>query len=367
MSPYLTIALDKIAHNARTITGLCRDHGITVTGVTKGVCGQPQIAMAMLRGGVGGIGESRLENIARLRAAGVGAPMMQLRLPPLSGAGEIVAGTDISLNSELSVLAALSEAAQSRGRVHEVIVMVDLGDLREGVMPGALPELVEKALRLPGIRIVGLGTNLTCLSGVVPSADNMARLVDLAETVERDFGAPLRWISGVNSSGLDLIAAGRMPGRVNHARIGEAILLGHETIHRKAWPDTFQDAFVLHAEILELQVKTPAPPGLRGQDAFGRTPAAEDRGTRLRALLNIGRADLGAGALAPLDPGISVLGTSSDYLAVEVGDAAGALRVGGELRFVPNYGALLAAMTSEYVKKRLVPGGWAAGENQRPR
>ncbi len=365
VSPYLTIDLDKIAHNARVITGLCRDHGIAVTGVTKGVCGQPEVAVAMLRGGVGAIGESRFENIDRLRAAGIDAPVVQLRLPPLSGADDIVATTDISLNSELAVLAALSEAALRQGRIHDVILMVDLGDRREGIMPDALRGLVSGALRLRGIRIVGLGTNLACFSGVVPSEDNMTRLVDLAATIERDFSISLRWISGVNSSGLDLIASGRMPERVNHARIGEAILLGRETIHRRAWPGTFQDAFVLHAEILELQAKPSLPVGRRAQDAFGDRRPVEDQGTRLRALLNIGREDVGDGSLTPSDPGISILGASSGYFAVDVTDGAGTLRVGDELAFAPNYGALLAAMTSEYVKKRLLRGDSITGENGR--
>ncbi len=365
MYPYLTIALDKIEHNARTITGLCGDHGIAVTGVTKGVCGRPEVAAAMLRGGVVSIGESRFENIARLREAGIAAPMMQLRLPPLSGAAEIVAHTDISLNSEIAVLTALSEAARAQGRVHEVILMVDLGDLREGIMPEALQGLVSEALQLKGIRIVGIGTNLACFSGVVPSEDNATRLVELANGIEQEFGLSLRWISGVNSSGLDLIASGRMPERINHARIGEAILLGRETVQRRGWPGTFQDAFILHSEILELQPKPSAPLGELGQDAFGGLPTAQNRGTRLRALLNIGREDVGAGNLTPLATGICILGASSGYLLVDVSDAEDTFEVGDELRFLPDYGALLTAMTSEYVKKRVVSDGKATGEPKR--
>src|SRR5574341_1403707 len=84
--PYVTIDVDKIEHNARTIVGLCRTHGIAVVGVTKCTCGFPEIAKAMLRGGVVAIGESQLENIHRLRSAGVDASYMLLRLPSLSEA-----------------------------------------------------------------------------------------------------------------------------------------------------------------------------------------------------------------------------------------------------------------------------------------
>ena len=352
--PYIAIDLDKIEHNARTIVGLCRAHGLDVVGVTKCACGHAEIAQAMRRGGVVAIGESQLENIHRLKDAGVDAPTMLLRLPSPSEADEVVASVNVSLNSEISTLAALSRAAQKRGRRHDVIVMVDLGDLREGVWPRDLTNFVGEALRLLGIRIAGLGTNLACFGGVVPSEENMRRLCDLADEVERKFGLKLDWISGANSSGLNLIAAGRMPARVNQARIGEAILLGRETTHRQPWPDTFQDAFSLHAEILELKRKPSAPLGERSEDAFGHLIAFENRGEIERALVNIGREEIEIEGLTPHDARLKILGASSSYLVVDTSAAAGMLKVGDELSFAVNYGALLTAMTSEYVKKKPV-------------
>ena len=361
--PYLTIDLDKIEHNARAIVGLCHEHGIVVTGVTKAVCGHPEIAKAMLRGGVASMGDSRLENIRRLKSAGIDAPCMLLRMPPLSGVEAVVASANISLNSELSVMAGLSEAAQRHGKTHDVIVMVDLGDLREGVWPDDLVAFVRTASQLRGVRLTGLGTNLACFGGVMPTEANMNRLVELAREVENAVGQTLEWISGANSSGLELIAAGRMPREVNHARIGEAILLGHETIHRRPWPGTVQDAFVLRAEVLERKRKPSVPVGERGQDAFGKLPAFEDRGVRTRALLNVGREDVRVEGLAPLDPGVTILGGSSGYLVVDVTEASSDIQVGAELAFSLNYGALLAAMTSEYVKKRPIKGGRPVGKS----
>jgi predicted amino acid racemase len=358
--PYLTIDLDKIEENARAIVALCRQHGIEVTGVTKGVCGHPEIAKAMLRGGVTSIGESRFENIHRLRSGGVDAPCMLLRVPPLSGVDEVLASADVSMNSELPVLAGLSETAERLGRVHDVIVMVDLGDLREGVWPEDLVSFVRATLRLPSIRLAGLGTNLACFGGVVPTETNMNKLVELARDVEDASGRRLDWVSGANSGGLELIAAGRMPKRVNHARIGEAILLGRETIRRKPWPGTFQDAFVLRAEVLERKSKPSVPIGERSQDTFGALPTFEDRGVRHRALLNLGREDVHLGGLVPLDPDIKIVGASSGYLIVDVTDASNDVEVGTELAFSLEYSALLQAMTSEYVKKLPVEDGTSA-------
>ena len=356
-TPYLTIDLEKIERNARCIVGLCERHGIEVAGVTKAVCGMPEVAQAMLRGGVTAIADSRLANIHRLRGSGVDTRFVLLRLPALSDVHDSVLSTDVSLNSEPAVLQALSQVAHRLGRQHQVILMVDLGDLREGIWPDSLDPVVRKAIELPGIRIVGLGTNLACFSGVAAGVDNMRRLVALGEQVEQIMGDELRWLSGLNSSALELIASGQLPRRINHARIGEAILLGREALHRKPWPQTCQDAFVLSAEVLELGRKPSLPAGERGEDAFGGRPVFEDRGLRDRALLNLGREDVDVAGIRPLDPRLQIIGASSGYLVVDVTDAHGEIRVGDQLDFSLNYAALLAAMTSGYVIKRFQQGG----------
>ena len=185
--PYLTVDLDKIEHNARAVVELCAAHGNEVVGVTKGVCGHPAVARAMLRGGVAAIGDSQLENIGRMRAAGIQTSYALLRVPALSGAEDVVATVDLSLNSELTVLQALSAAAARRGRVHQVIVMVEIGDLREGVLPGDVVPLLRAAVELPGIRVVGLGANLACFAGVVPTV-----LVTKTHTTKASERAPAR-------------------------------------------------------------------------------------------------------------------------------------------------------------------------------
>ena len=354
--PWLRIDLDMIEHNSRTLVALCGKQGITVTGVTKAVCGNPEVANAMLRGGVASIADSRLENIHRMQAAGVAAAFMLLWLPPLTGADIVVETAGLSLNSELCVLEALSAAAARRGLRHDVILMLDLGDLREGILPADLMPFVQQAVGLPGVRIVGIGTNLACFSGVPPGTANMRLLAQLADAIEQRFGISLQWVSGINSSGLGLLSAGHMPARINHARLGESILLGRETLHRRPWPGTFQDAFLLHAEVLELKRKPSLPAGERCEDAFGQHPLFEDRGEIKRALLNIGREDVDIAGIQPTDARLRVIGASSGYLALDAGAAGDDVRVGSEIAFTLNYAALVATMTSEYVKKRLISG-----------
>lgn len=348
----LTVDVAKVEHNARTIVELCAAHGIAVTGVTKGLAGEPAVATAMLRAGVESIGESRLENIRRLRDGGIRAPVLLLRMPSLSHVAAAVELADVSCNAEPRVIAGLGAAAGRRGRSHGVIVMVDLGDLREGVWPDRLVDVVREVRSTPGVRLAGIGANLACFGGVVPTPANMATLVGLVGQVEDELGMRVERISAGNSSALGLVAAGQMPSRVDHLRIGEAILLGRETIHREPWPGTFQDAVVLHGEVLELSRKPSAPSGERGQDAMGRVPEFVDRGWVDHALVNLGVVDTDVGGLTPLDARLRVLGGSSDYLVLDATEAHGDLAVGDRVAFVPGYGAMARAAASPYVEVR---------------
>lgn len=351
--PRVTIDLQKIERNARTVVTTCRKSGIEVFGVTKGTCGMPQVARAMLRGGVIGIGESRFENIRRLRASGIDCPILLLRSPPRSRAEEVITSVDVSLNSELAIIEELSRVAERMARVHDIILMVDLGDLREGIWPDDLIPTVEKVLDLPGVRMAGIGTNLTCFGAILPSEENLGALVEHARTLERRFGLQLRYVSGGNSSSLPLLLSRKMPPGINNLRIGEAILQGgRDTFLDEPWRALDRDAFLLQGELLEVKIKPSVPIGQMGVDAFGKRPVFEDKGERLRGILNIGREDVIVEGLTPVTPGIAVLGASSDHLVLDLTEASPPPAVGEMLGFHLNYGALLAVMTSEYVVKK---------------
>jgi predicted amino acid racemase len=276
-TPYISIDLKKIEHNARTIANLCKNYGVSVAGVTKGTLGMPEVAQAMIRGGATWIGESRLDNMERLRRNNINVPLLLMRSPHKSEIERVISLADISLNTEYEIIQALSEASLKRGIIHKIIIMVDLGDLREGIWPDGLIPLVKEVVRMQGVRIVGLGTNLTDLNGTIPTYENNKQLVDLAEEIEDKFSLKLEYLSAGNSSSLKLLASGKLPGRINHFRIGEGILLGRETIYREIVSDTYQDAFVLHAEVIEKKLKPSVPVGDIGQDAFGNVPEVIDK------------------------------------------------------------------------------------------
>jgi ornithine racemase len=355
-TPRLEIYTDRIATNARAVIGLCREHGIQVAAVTKVMGAHPALLQALEGAGADMIADSRILNVQSIANTGLTLPVMMLRAPTPSRAVDVVRSAEYSLNSSVETMALLSQAATLLGRIHKVVVMVDVGDLREGLWPDRVVPAVREAAALPGIEIVGLGTNLACYGGVVPTTENMQMLVDLRDECREATDLPLDLLSGGNSANLPLLASGGMPREINHLRIGEAITLGRNVLDRSPWPGTRQDTLRVVAEVLEVERKPSLPIGPRGQDAFGDRVDFVDRGIRRRALCNIGRQDIRVHGLTPESEGIFILGGSSDHVVLDVEDAEIDVRVGAEVGFFPSYGTLLMATTSPYVQKAVMRG-----------
>jgi ornithine racemase len=347
-APRMEIDLDKIEHNARVLVGRLAERGISVTGVTKATLGSDEIARVLLRAGVSGLGDSRIENIESMRRAGVPAIMTLIRSPMLSQAERVVAAADVSFNTELCVIKSLSSAAQRLGRTHGVVLMVELGDLREGIMPDDLEDTVRHTLRLPHIAFKGIGTNLACRSGVSPDVENMAELASLATSLEATFGLTVDVVSGGNSANLDWAFSGADSGRVNNLRLGESILLGREPLHRQPIDGLHTDAIALVAEVIESKIKPSLPWGKTAQTAFGEAGSRVDRGLIRQSILAIGIQDTDPDGLAP-PHGLQIVGASSDHLILE--SEPGCLDVGAEVALQPGYSALLRSMTSPFVVK----------------
>jgi len=351
--PRLEISLDKINQNTKLLVGMCHGSKISVIGVTKAFCGCEEIARSMEAGGVDGLADSRIENLKRLHS--IKLPKLLLRLPMISQALEAVEYADISLNSEIATLKALSAAASSRRRTHRVILMFDLGDLREGIFDEAdLLRTVESALELDSIVLAGIGTNLTCQSGLIPTEYHLARLVELRKTIENRFDIVLDVTSGGSSSTLHLLEKAAIPTGINQLRLGEAILLGRETSYGHPIVGTHDDCFRLITEIIEIKKKPSVPTGEIGLDAFGNKPIFTDKGVRTRALCAIGRQDVFPQNMAPEDGDIAIIGASSDHLILDMTDCHRPYQVGDMVHFKLRYGGILSCMTSSYVSKAFV-------------
>lgn len=348
--PRVEINLVKIRNNTKKLVEMCNENNIDVVGVTKVFCGKPKIVREMVKGGIRVIGDSRIENLKKLKRFKL--PKLLLRLPMISEAEEVVQYADISLNSEISTIRRLSKEAKKRNLRHKIILMVDLGDLREGIFDEEeIFETVEIMISLDNIDLIGIGTNLTCYGGILPEKSNLQRLLTLKETIRKKYKLNLKVVSGGNSSSLHLIEEGDMPKGINQLRLGESIVLGRETAYGNTIEDTYQDAMTLQCEIIELQDKPSLPKGTIGMDAFGNVPSFNDKGTRKRAICAIGRQDVDPTDILPGDKNIEIIGSSSDHLILDVTDSNENYTVGSILRFSLKYGSVLSLFTSEYVKK----------------
>lgn len=352
-NPRLEIDSIKLKENSEILAGMLHRKGITCAAVTKAFCAIKEAAEIFKEAGMDFLADSRVSNLKKLKD--IDLPKLMLRLPMISEAEDTVKYSDISLNSEIETVRVLNKEAGKLNKKHGVILMADLGDLREGYPEeDDLIKAAEEILTMEHIEFKGIGVNLTCVGGVIPDEDNLGELKGIKERLKRELNTDCEIVSGGNSSSLPLIMEGRMVPGINNLRLGESILLGRETAYGKRIEGTHGDIFTLRAEIVELKTKPSVPRGKRGVNAFGEVPAFKDRGMRRMAILALGKQDAEPHNLTPIEDGIVIVGASSDHTVIDVTDYKGELSVGSEISFRPDYAGILRLTTSQYIKKVMV-------------
>ncbi|GER67339.1 amino-acid racemase [Weizmannia acidilactici] len=349
--PRVEINLEKIKHNAKTLKKIYGRKGIDVTGVVKGVAADLKIAAALVECGITSLADSKIANIIKLKRAGIKADLILLRSPGISEVEKTVQYADTSMNTELDVIRALSAEAARQKKKHKIILMVEMGDLREGILLKDAPAMIHEVLKYPDIEIAGIGTNFACFGGVLPTEQKMREFSRFVRAMQELFSLKLPYVSGGNSANYNWVMKTKDAGAVNNIRLGESILLGRETSGGRAIPSLYQDAFCFVAEVIESKIKPSVPYGMIGKNAFGERVSFQDRGNRRRTIVGAGRHDVLVPGLTPVQP-FEILGSSSDHIILDTKDAI--LKPGDEVRFYMNYGAVLTAMTSPYVHKTYV-------------
>jgi len=363
--PRLEINLRKLEYNARFEVASLAQHGITVMGVNKVFNGCVETAAALVRGGIEVVAESRVYNLKKL--AGLPCLKCLLRSPSLSEIGETISYADISLNSEIPVLQALSREAVRQNRQHWIMLMIDFGDIREGIWFENRREIeaaVQAVLDLPNLSLYSLGTNFNCFGTALPTAENGRLFVELARSLEALFRITIPYLSGGNCTSFHLVDKGIWPEGINNLRIGGLHQYGIEYVNVKYVDGYYHSAmdvervasnlYILKAEIIELNTKPTVPYGELGVDAFLQKKSFVDRGRRKRALLALGRQDLPSENIWPVDPRIEILGQTSDHTIIDIEDCHRDYRVGDTVAFEIDYTALLAACNSPGVEKVFV-------------
>lgn len=358
MFPKIITYNEKLRENIQKMLELCSNYGITITGVVKGTNGHERIVEQFLSVGAESIGSSRLSQLKTVKSLDAKKHTLMLRIPMLSELEEMVQCADCSLQSELATIQKTQEICQHLNIRHEVLIMVDLGDLREGFFDEeeacAAAEFIE--WNCSHLTLKGIGTNLGCYGSIVPDQQNLGKLVSLAKRIEKTIKRRLEWVSGGATTSIPLVLNGSIPEGVTHLRIGDGIFLRDmELYFDYTFDEMHEDVFELQAEVIELHEKPSFPIGTISVDAFGNTPEYEDKGIRKRALLAVGRQDIGdMTKLIPYDSTIQIIGGSSDHTIIDVTDASQVLNIGDKVSFRLQYENLVYAFNSEYITKEFV-------------
>jgi len=347
MYPKLIVDTKKYKHNVEKLLKLCHNFDISMMAVTKVFCADSRLIDILEECKVDYIADSRLLNLKNMKTS---LPKVMLRLVSMHEVDEVVQHVDISLNSELMVIKAINDAAKKLNKIHKVILMIDIGDLREGIFyKENIIESVSAIESFTHVELLGLGTNLTCYGGIIPTEDTLKRLIDITHFVENYLDRKLELISGGNSSHLHLLFKNKKIDKINNLRLGESLILGRETAFGDSISTLYQDVITLEVDLIEIKYKPSIPEGDIGMDAFGKKPSFKDYGLMKRGILAIGKQDVDFHELIPVNESIRLIGSSSDHIIVDLTNSKIDYQVGDIIKFKLSYGSLLSLMTSRYV------------------
>ncbi|MEX0593716.1 MAG: alanine racemase [Balneolaceae bacterium] len=354
---YVNLFRDQLEHNYRYLDNLFKEHQIKWGITTKLLCGTKDYLNEVIDLGIKEVHDSRISNLEKIKEIDPETMTVYIKPPPKDIIPDVVRYADASLNTELTTLHALSEEAVRQERIHKVIIMIEMGDLREGVMREDLLEFYEKVFRLPGIEVIGLGTNLNCLHGVLPDGDKLIQLSLYKQIIDLQFKKRIPLVSAGTTVTIPLLLTNQLPVGVNHFRVGEALFFGSDLFTGGTLQGMSNSVLELNAHIIEISEKPVVPSGELGTNPQGKTSTinADDYGkTAWRAILDIGYLDVQPDYLMPADDTIKISDSSSDMMILEMGENPNNYKVGDLIRFKLKYMGALSLMSSDYIEKRVV-------------
>lgn len=351
---YLKLYREKLQTNYKVLQAMFAEADIEWGVVTKLLCGNRKYLQELVDIGVKEMHDTRISNLKAIKAIAPDVQTVYIKPPAKRSWENVVKFADVSFNTELATIRGLSGEAVKQGRVHKVIIMVEMGDLREGVLGEDLSDFYAQVFDLPNIEIIGIGTNLNCLNGVMPSTDKLIQLSLYKQLIEARFNKVIPWVSGGTTVALPLLLTKQLPAGVNHFRIGEALFFGADLFNGGTLPGMNDAVFKLFTEVIELYEKPVVPTGDRMENPSGRMQefSAEDRGRRTyRAIIDVGLLDVQPQFLIPDDEYVKVIEASSDMLVVDLGESTHEYKVGDIMSFSLKYMGALSVMNSRYIDK----------------
>jgi ornithine racemase len=346
----------KLKANYDHLDKLFRRNNIQWSVVSKMLSGNRLFVKELIKLGVKQICDSRVSNLRAIKGQDPDIETIYIKPPPKSQIQGVVRYADISFNTQLETIRLLSKEASNQGKIHKVIIMIELGELREGVMRDDVMDFYEKVFTLPSIQVIGVGTNLSCLYGVLPNHDKLIQLSLYKELIEAKFNKKIPYVSGGSSVTIPLIDQKLLPKGINHFRVGETLYLGTDVYNNITYKKMHRDVFTLFAEIIELIEKPVVPMGEMGTNLEGESFEFDEKEigkTSWRAIIDLGLLDVEENHITPADTSMSFVGASSDMLVVDLGENPNRHKVGDKLEFHLDYMGALRVINSRYIDKKV--------------
>lgn|GEM_PF-4294143 len=343
--PALFVNLKAIESNASALVRKLNPLGVSVNAVTKGFTSDERILDVLYAAGIRVFSDSRVVTGKKIKnwaqSRGVDVKACLLRPPSLGEINEAVSFFDRFYISDISHALRINEAAQKINRKPELILMIETGDSREGFLEIELQDAISYISKnCRSVTIIGFGTNTTCLNRSKPSKSDILKIVELTQDHLGVAGLP----SPGNSGALYLLKQNELPSFRGELRIGEAILLGNETVNYELLPGLTDKTFLIAAEALEIRKKQ-----------YGK----------IQVVAALGKADVGCGKLLPVLENLVEARRSSDHLVLLIEDNEEQVlsKIKENLNilfFKPTYFSLLQAWLTPTVYKIFIEesAGW---------
>tara|TARA_R110002049_G_scaffold256629_3_gene432090 strand:+ start:5454 stop:6524 length:1071 start_codon:yes stop_codon:yes gene_type:complete len=354
---FITLNKEKLAHNYQFLDHLFKSNNIDWGVVTKVFCGNPLFLKELLNLGVKETHDSRISNLKTIKSINPEVQTVYIKPPAKRSIERIVKYADVSFNTELDTIQMLSDEAVKQNKVHKIIIMIEMGDLREGVMGEELMDFYGDIFNLPNIEITGIGTNLNCLHGVMPSPDKLVQLSLYEQLIEAKFNKKIPYVTGGTSVVIPLLLQRMLPAGINHFRVGEMLYFGNNLFTELPVEGMHTDVIKLYAEIIELTEKPKTPTGTLAENPSGEMLEInpEDYGKKsYRAILDVGLLDINPEFLVSVDESIEIAGASSDMLVIDLGKSEGEYKVGDLISFDLKYMGALSLLNSDYIEKKVI-------------
>ena len=355
---YVTLSKSSLEHNYSYLQNLFGEHDMDWAPVLKMLCGNKTFLDYILNLGEEQVCDARLGNLQIIKELHPEKETIYIKPPSKNSIKDIIQYADVSFNTEYITIKWLSEEAKRQNKIHRIIIMIELGDLREGIMGDHLIDFYQKVFELPNIEVAGIGANLNCLNGVMPSKDKLIQLSLYEQLIEAKFGKKIKGVSGGSSVMVPLLLKGQIPKGVNHFRIGETLFFGSDLFENSTIEGMKDDVFLLNSEIIEITEKPVVPYGRIENNPSGeKTEINEDDygSTQKRAILDIGLLDISkVDFLFPTDKTLKFIGASSDMSVLDVSQSKKDYKIGDTISFKMTYMGALRVMNSKYIQKKLI-------------